>query len=112
MTVPRRTVLPGAVLPGAVRPPADFPFPLAGDAYRYTANLQPGGRREVTAVGAWGETITRVGPDYSEFVRERARILDTDPGRLIRARHLLAAEWDTLSYLMRHLATNTRSISR
>ena len=82
----------------------DFPFPLAKDAYRYTANLQPGGRRESTEAGAWGATITRVGPDYAELVAERARILDRDPGRLIRAPHLQAAEWDTLGYLMRHLA--------
>jgi ferredoxin-NADP reductase len=93
--------------PPAPQPPAtlrDFPFPLATDAYRYTANLQPGGRREVTAAGTWGETITRVGPDYAAFIAERAAILDRDPGRLIRAPHMAAAEWDTLGYLMRHLA--------
>ena len=83
---------------------SDFPFPLAKDAYRYSANLQPGGQRQATAAGAWGETITRVGPDYEDFIAERARILAADPGRLISAPYLKAAEWDTLLYLMRHLA--------
>jgi dimethylamine monooxygenase subunit A len=90
----------------AVLPPelSDFPFPLDKDAYRYSANLQPGGRRQVTETGSWGEAITRVGPDYEEFIAERARILAADPGRLISVPYLQAAEWDTLLYLMRHLA--------
>lgn len=83
---------------------ADFPFPLTRDSYRYTANLQAGGLRQETEAGAWGEAITRVGPDYAGLIAERARILAADPGRLIRDRALLAAEWDTLRYLMRHLA--------
>jgi len=83
---------------------AGFPFPLAGDTYRYTANLQPGGLRQETEAGAWGETITRAGPDYAELVEERARILRADTGRLIRDPALLAAEWDTLRYLMGRLA--------
>lgn len=72
---------------------ADFPFPLATDAYRYTANLQPA-----------GEAVTRAGPGYADLVAERARILRADPGRLIRDPALRAAEWDTLRYLMRRLA--------
>jgi len=88
------------------RPPElrDFPFPLAKEAYRYSANLQPGGQRQVTEAGSWGEAITRVGPDYEDFIAERARILAMDPGRLIEVPYLRAAEWDTLLYLMRHLA--------
>lgn len=82
----------------------DFPFPLAKDAYRYSANLQPGGQRQVTEAGSWGETITRVGPDYEDFIAERARLLAADPGKLISVPYLRAAEWDTLLYLMRHLA--------
>lgn len=90
---------------GAAAPDlADFPFPLTGDAYRYTANLQPGGQRQETAAGAWGETITRVGPDYADLIAERARILRTDPGRVITDPALRAAEWDTVRYLMRRLA--------
>lgn len=83
---------------------ADFPFPLSADSYRYTANLQPGGRGQPTEAGAWGETITRVGPDYADLITERDRILRVDPGRLIRDPALRAAEWDTLRYLMRRLA--------
>jgi dimethylamine monooxygenase subunit A len=83
---------------------SDFPFPLPKDAYRYSANLQPAGQPQVTQTGSWGEKITRVGPDYEEFIAERARILAMDPGRLIEVPHLRAAEWDTLLYLMRHLA--------
>jgi hypothetical protein len=83
---------------------SDFPFPLAKEAYRYSANLQPGGQRQATEAGSWGETITRVGPDYEDFIAERARLLAMDPGRLISVPYLRAAEWDTLLYLMRHLA--------
>jgi dimethylamine monooxygenase subunit A len=83
---------------------SDFPFPLAKEAYRYSANLQPGGKRQATEAGSWGETITRVGQDYEDFIAERARILAADPGRLISVPYLRAAEWDTLLYLMRHLA--------
>jgi hypothetical protein len=83
---------------------ADFPFPLTADAYRYTANLQPGGQRQETAAGAWGAAITRVGPDYGDLIAERARILRADPGRVITDPALPAAEWDTLRYLMRRLA--------
>jgi dimethylamine monooxygenase subunit A len=82
----------------------DFPFPLTKDAYRYTANLQPGGVRQETEAGGWGETIIRVGPEYPELILERARILNQDPGRLIRDPALQPAEWDTLRYLMRRLA--------
>jgi hypothetical protein len=85
---------------------ADFPFPLTADTYQYTANLQPAGQRQVTAAGSWGETITRAGPDYRELIAERERILRADPGRLIRDPALLPAEWDTLRYLMRHLAAD------
>jgi hypothetical protein len=82
----------------------DFPFPLPKQTYRYSANLQPGGQRQVTEAGSWGETITRAGPDYEELIAERARLLHSDPGKLISVPYLRAAEWDTLLYLMRHLA--------
>jgi hypothetical protein len=71
----------------------DFPFPLAKDAYRYTANVEPGGVSQV-----------RVGPDYQDFIAERARVLARDPGMVISAPHLRAAEWDTMLWLMRRLA--------
>lgn len=71
----------------------DFPFPLAKDAYRYTANVEPGGVSQV-----------RVGPDYEDFIAERARVLARDPGMIISAPHLRAAEWDTMLWLMRRLA--------
>ena len=85
---------------------SDFPFPLTKDAYRYSANLEPAGQRRETEAGAWGETVTRAGPDYEELIGERNRILRADPGRLIRDPALPAAEWDTLRYLMRRLAAD------
>jgi hypothetical protein len=72
---------------------ADFPFPLAKDAYRYTANVEPGGASQV-----------RVGPDYEDVIAERGRVLARDPGMIISAPHLRAAEWDTMLWLMRRLA--------
>jgi hypothetical protein len=81
-----------------------FPFPLAKDSYRYTANLQPGGQRETTAAGSWGETVTNAGDDYEQFVAERERVLAAHPGMLVSVPHLRPAEWDTLLFLMRRLA--------
>jgi hypothetical protein len=85
---------------------SDFPFPLTADHYQYTANLEPAGQRRPTEAGSWGETVTRAGPDYPQLIAERDRILRADPGRLIRDPSLLAAEWDTLRYLMRQLAAD------
>lgn len=72
---------------------AGFPFPLAKDVYRYTANVEPGGASQV-----------RVGPGYEDVIAERARVLARDPGMIISAPHLRAAEWDTMLWLMRRLA--------
>jgi dimethylamine monooxygenase subunit A len=100
------SALPPSALPPSGLPPrvAGFPFPLARDAYRYSANLEPAPGRRDTAAGAWGETIMNAGPDYEEFIAARARVLDRHPGLLITAPHMRAAEWDTLRYVMRRLA--------
>jgi dimethylamine monooxygenase subunit A len=83
---------------------ASFPFPLAKDAYRYSANLEPAPRRRDTEAGAWGETVMNAGPDYEDFIAARARVLARHPGMLVTAPHMRAAEWDTLRYVMRRLA--------
>jgi hypothetical protein len=83
---------------------AGFPFPLAKDAYRYSANLEPAPGRRETEAGAWGEEVMNAGPDYEDFIAARARVLARRPGLLISARHMRPAEWDTLRYLMRRLA--------
>jgi hypothetical protein len=88
----------------------NFPFPLVRDTYRYTANLSP-----VVMVprsdGSPGDgnspgdgRVLNAGPEYEEFVAERARVLSRVPDMLIRAPHMLPAEWDTLLFLMRRLA--------
>lgn len=91
--------------PPAVSPRvASFPFPLAKDAYRYSANLEPAPGRRDTEAGGWGETVMNAGPDYEDFIAARARVLARHPGMLVTARHMRAAEWDTLRYVMRRLA--------
>jgi hypothetical protein len=82
----------------AVEPETEnFPFPLVRDTYRYTANLSP------VLVSGHGGTVLNAGREYEEFVAERARVLARVPDLLIRAPHLLPAEWDTLLFLMRRL---------
>ncbi|HEY1705819.1 MAG TPA: DUF3445 domain-containing protein [Trebonia sp.] len=82
----------------AVEPDTEgFPFPLVRDAYRYTANLSP------VLVSGDGGTVLNAGREYEEFVAERARVLARVPDMLVRAPHLLPAEWDTLLFLMRRL---------
>jgi hypothetical protein len=83
---------------------ASFPFPLASDAYRYSANLEPAPGRRATEAGSWGETVMNAGPDYEGFIAARARVLARHPGMLISAPHTRPAEWDTLRYVMRRLA--------
>ena len=83
---------------------ASFPFPLAADAYRYSANLEPAPRRRDTEAGSWGEAVMNAGPDYEAFIAERAAVLARHPGMLITAPHMRAAEWDTLRFVMRRLA--------
>lgn len=95
----------------AVEPETEgFPFPLVRDTYRYTANLSP----VVVVPGSDGSPgnpsssrdgrVLNAGPEYEEFVAERARVLARVPDMLIRAPHMLPAEWDTLLFLMRRLA--------
>jgi hypothetical protein len=82
----------------AVEPETEgFPFPLVRDTYRYTANLSP------ALVSGDGGTVLNAGREYEEFVAERARVLARVPDMLIRAPHMLPAEWDTLLFLMRRL---------
>jgi hypothetical protein len=47
--------------------------------------------------------VLNAGREYEEFVAERARVLSRVPDMLIRAPHMLPAEWDTLLFLMRRL---------
>jgi hypothetical protein len=71
----------------------DFPFPLLRDSYQYTTNLQPAAER-----------VTNAGAGYEDFIAERSAVLAYDPGMLITAPHMRAAEWDTLAFMMRRLA--------
>lgn len=83
---------------------AGFPFPLARDAYRYSANLEPAPTRHDTEAGSWGAAIMNAGPDYEDFIAERAAVLARHPGILITAPHMRPAEWDAFRYVMRRLA--------
>lgn len=70
-----------------------YPFPLAHDTYRISANVEP-----ATA------PMLHVGPDHADVLALRARILDAEPRRFVAAPHAAAASWDALVWLLDRMA--------
>ena len=81
-----------------------FPFPFAGDSYRYSTNVEPAGTAVVTPTGQWGERVVDVDSEYEHELVERARILADDPSRHTVLPHMRTACWDAMLTLMRELA--------
>lgn len=89
-----------------------FPFPFAGDSYRYSTNVEPAGTAVVTPTGQWGERVVDVDSEYEHELAERARILVDDPSRYTVLPHMRTACWDAMLTLMRELArTNPDTMS-
>ncbi len=83
---------------------ASFPFPLAADTYRISANVEPAGVDRPTAAGSWGGHVLHVDDDYPDVLARRTATLDREPGRFVAAPHARAASWDALLFLTGRLA--------
>ncbi|MDL5158303.1 heme-dependent oxidative N-demethylase subunit alpha family protein [Actinomycetospora termitidis] len=66
-----------------------FPFPLAHDTYRISANVEP-----ATA------PILHVGASHEAVLQARSAILDREPRRFVAAPHAGPASWDALVWLL------------
>jgi hypothetical protein len=84
-----------------------FPFPLTGDAFTYSMNLEPHGRG---ARGTVFENRFDVDEHYVAETRERALVLGEDPLRCQSLPHMALAEWDLLEHLMTALAEDHPSL--
>lgn len=81
-----------------------FPWPLEGDHYRYSVNVEPAPRAHRTAAGEWGGAVLDFNASYETELAERAAILDRDPGRHVELGHMRAATWDALLHLLTEAA--------
>ncbi|RRO18020.1 DUF3445 domain-containing protein [Saccharopolyspora rhizosphaerae] len=77
-----------------------FPWPLEGDRYRYSVNVEPAPRAHRTAAGEWGGTVLDFPSSYEDEIAERAAILTRDPGRHVELEHMRTAAWDALLHLL------------
>lgn len=80
-----------------------FPFPFADDAYMYAVNLEPHVRGGSTPAL---DQIFDVDEHYIAECRERAIVLEEDPGRCKVLPHMMAAQWDTLELIMESFAAD------
>jgi len=81
-----------------------FAWPLDGDVYRPSTNVQPARQWVATAAGGWGEHVIEVDEFYRETIDLRAAMLDADPRRCRSLPHMRAAVWDAVVYLLAELA--------
>ncbi|MCV7225460.1 heme-dependent oxidative N-demethylase family protein [Mycolicibacterium komossense] len=83
---------------------AAFPFPFAGDTYRYSTNIESAANPVPTATGSWGQRVIDIDGEYEHELAERARILAADPSRHAVLPHMRPACWDAMLALMTELA--------
>ncbi|MBF6441902.1 heme-dependent oxidative N-demethylase family protein [Nocardia farcinica] len=83
---------------------ARYPFPLPADRYRYSTNVEPGGRPVRTAAGTWGAHRVDVDRHYHRDLDCRARILADDPTRHAVLPHMVPAAWEALLVVLADLA--------
>jgi len=78
-----------------------FPFPFAEDAYMYSVNIEPHVRGGPSPAF---DSVFDVDEHYVAECRERAIVLDEDPGRCKVLPHMMTAQWDTLELIMESFA--------
>ena len=83
---------------------ATFPFPYAGDTYRYSTNIEPAHTVVHTRTGQWGEAVLHIDSEYTRELAQRRRILAADPTRHAVLPHMRVACWDTMCALMTELS--------
>jgi hypothetical protein len=81
-----------------------FPWPFAGDSYRYSANVEPAPNLRHTVTGGWGGTILDLDDQYEAELAERRAILQRDPSRFVELPHMRPAAWDALLWGLRELS--------
>lgn len=86
--------------PAAIR---RFPFPFHEDQYMYSVNIEPHG---TGSAGSVFEHPFDIDEHYIGECRERALVLDADPGRCQALPHMVQAQWDSLELMMTSLATS------
>lgn len=87
-----------------------FPWPFTGEAYRYSANVEPAPSLRRTAAGSWGGTILDLDDRYERELAERAAVLDRDPSRYRELAHMRPASWDALLWGLRQLASDEKGM--
>lgn len=78
-----------------------FPFPFPEDAYMYSVNIEPHVRGGATPAL---DHLFDIDEHYVAECRERALVLQEDPGRCKVLPHMMAAQWDTLELIMESFA--------
>ncbi len=90
-----------ATLPERIR---RFPFPFAGESYRYSANVEPANKNVQTDAGAWGAGLIDIDENYLQELADRDEILTRDPSRMQVLPHMRPAVWDTIATLLPTMA--------
>ncbi|WP_414463126.1 heme-dependent oxidative N-demethylase family protein [Hyphomicrobium sp. DY-1] len=78
-----------------------FPFPFIEDKYRYSVNIEP---HTPGPKGSVYENAFDIDEHYVSEMRDRAMVLQEDPGRCQALPHMMTAQWDMLELVMVSLA--------
>lgn len=78
-----------------------FPFPFIEDKYRYSVNIEP---HTPGPKGTVYEHAFDIDEHYVSEMRDRALVLQDDPGRCQALPHMMTAQWDMLELVMVSLA--------
>ncbi len=78
-----------------------FPFPFVEDKYMYSVNIEP---HTPGAKGSVFEFPFDIDEHYVSEMRDRALVLQDDPGRCQALPHMMPAQWDMLELVMTSMA--------
>lgn len=84
--------------PAAIR---RFPFPFVEDKYMYSVNIEP---HTPGPKGSVYEFPFDIDEHYVAEMRDRALVLQEDPGRCQALPHMMMAQWDMLELVMVSMA--------
>jgi hypothetical protein len=79
-----------------------FPFPFHEDKYMYAVNIEP---HVAGPAGSVYEFPIDIDEHYVSEMRDRALVLEADPGRCQALPHMMTAQWDMLELLMTSMAS-------
>jgi dimethylamine monooxygenase subunit A len=78
-----------------------FPFPFHEDKYMYAVNIEP---HVPGPKGSVYEFPFDIDEHYVSEMRDRALVLEADPGRCQALPHMMTAQWDMLELIMTSMA--------